>query len=958
MHDPVILPSHTMDRPFRGRLWILLAAIVLILLFSFSTLISWYVSGLWFGSLGFASVFWKSLRLQWAVFAIFGVVTFVILYGWCLLLVRVIARDLTTASTFRFADRQIHIPLDTMLRWGGLVLSALIALGSGAGLMANWPKIALWWYQPHVAGQATDPILGHPLGFYLFTLPVWQIVSGWFLTIAILMCVAAVFAVLVAGGSRLAPQGFDRSHFDHSSPDRPMLDRSVPLPWNVLSIPVALLLAAIAARVWIGRIELLITDHTVFSGVTYTDAHVFLRGMAIVCVLFLVGAAIACLNFVSRPRLRWVVLAPIPAIAAWVIVQLVGWYVASFIVKPNQLDRELPYITQNIEFTRRAFGLDRIAQHKFPADVELAAADPAHNQDTLQNVRLWDWRALQDTLRQLQEIRTYYDFPDIDIDRYTIGGQTRQVMLATRELSIDKLPESSRNWINEKLIYTHGYGITMNPVNGFTPEGLPTLLLSNMPIESAPGAPTVTRPEVYFGELTTTDVYVKTRQKEFNYPHGESNSVSSYEGNGGIPMGGLLRRLLISYDRGDLAKVPFSDDIGPDSRLLMRREIRARVRAIAPFLTFDSDPYIVVGDDGRLRWYIDAFTTSDTYPYATHYDLGDGQVNYIRNSVKVVVDAYNGDVTFYVFDPTDPIISAWRGVFPALFKDASAMPDGLRLHIRYPELLLAMQAEVYGLYHMTDPVVFYNREDLWTVASEISLGENGAQAAQPMDPNFVLMKLPENSGGLEFIDILAFTPANRNNLIGWIAGRSDGDHYGSAIAYDFPKTRLVDGPMQIEARIDQNAQLSGQLTLWNQQGSHVRRGTLLVIPCGKALLYAEPIYLQAQRSPMPELRLVVLALQDKLAYSTSYEGALQSLFAGVPSSLTGATPEQQNAQSSAPASAASGKTAAPDVNALIQGAARDIDDYQRLTAQGKLAEAGQKLEQLKRKLEQLNARQK
>jgi uncharacterized protein len=955
MREHIVLPYDTGRRRGRGFFWVLLAALILIGLFSFSTVVSYYVSGLWFGSLGFASVFWKSLRLQWVVFAIFGAITFVILYGWCLLLIRVIAHDLTSASTFRFGDREIHIPLDSMLRWGGLVLSALIALVSGAGLMANWPKFALWWYQPHAAGQAAgqvDPILGHPLGFYLFTLPVWQIVSGWFLTIAILMCVAAAFAVLVAGGSRLTPHSFDRS-----MPDRPLLDRSLPLPWNVLSIPVALLLAAIAARVWIGRIELLIADHTVFSGVTYTDAHVFLRGMAIVCILFLVGAAIACLNFVSRPRLRWVVLAPIPAIAAWIVVQMVGWYVASFIVKPNQLDRELPYITHNIDYTRRAFGLDRIAQHKFPADVELAAADPEHNQDTLQNVRLWDWHALQDTLRQLQEIRTYYDFPDIDIDRYHIGGQTRQVMLAARELSVDKLPDSSRNWINEKLIYTHGYGITMNPVNGFTPEGLPTLLLSNMPIESTAGAPTVSRPEIYFGELTNTDVYVKTRQKEFNYPHGESNSVSSYEGTGGIPMGGLLRRLLISYDRGDLAKVPFSDDIGPDSRLLMRRDIRARVRAIAPFLTFDSDPYIVVGDDGRLSWFMDAFTTSETYPYATHYGLGDGQVNYIRNSVKVVIDAYNGDVSFYVFDPSDPIIAAWRAVFPALFKDASAMPDGLRSHVRYPELLLAMQAEVYGLYHMTDPVVFYNREDLWTVASEISLGEGGEQASQPMDPNFVLMKLPESSGGLEFIDILPFTPANRNNLIGWIAGRSDGAHYGSAIAYDFPKTRLVDGPMQIEARIDQNAQLSGQLTLWNQQGSHVRRGTLLVIPCGKALLYAEPIYLQAARSPMPELRLVVLALQDKLAYATTYEGALQSLFGGAASSLNGAAPEQQNAQSST--AAASGKAGSgPDVNALIQGAARDIDDYQRLTAQGKLAEAGQKLEQLKQKLDQLNARQK
>jgi uncharacterized membrane protein (UPF0182 family) len=598
-----------------------------------------------------------------------------------------------------------------------------------------------------------------------------------------------------------------------------------------------------------------------------------------------------------------------------------------------------------------------VAQNEFPAETELAAAEPEKNQDTLRNIRLWDWRALQDTLRQIQEIRTYYDFPDVDIDRYSLDGQIRQVMLAARELSQEKLPGSSRNWVNEKLIFTHGYGITMNPVNGFTPEGMPTLLLSNMPIQRADSAPAVSRPEVYFGQLTETDVYVKTRQKEFNYPQGgttdsSSYQSSSYEGTGGIAMGGLLRRVLIAFDRGDAAKVPFSDDIGADSRLLMRRNIRERVRTLAPFLTFEADPYITIGDDGRLRWIIDAFTTADTFPYATHYELHDEPINYLRNSVKVVVDAYNGDTTFYVFDSADPIIAAWRNIFPDLFKDGSAMPQDLRRHIRYPELGLKLQAQVYGLYHMTDPVVFYNREDLWTVASQVGMNENNEQASVPMEPNFVLMKLPGKSE-LEFIDILPFTPANRNNLIGWIAGRSDGENYGKALVYNFPKTRLVDGPLQIEARIDQNAQLSGQLTLWNQQGSHVRRGTLLVIPCGRALLYAEPIYLQAQRSPMPELRLVVLALQDKLAYGATYEAALQSLFAGAASSMTAEAAPQPNA-----AAPSGGAAPAADANALIQAAARDLNDYQRLTAEGKLAEAGKKLEDLKQKLDALNARQK
>jgi uncharacterized protein len=386
---------------------------------------------------------------------------------------------------------------------------------------------------------------------------------------------------------------------------------------------------------------------------------------------------------------------------------------------------------------------------------------------------------------------------------------------------------------------------------------------------------------------------------------------------------------------------------------LMRRNVRDRVSALAPFLTYDPDPYIVLGDDGRLSWIMDAFTTSESYPYSSHHHLGDNPINYMRNSVKAVIDAYDGTTTFYIFDKDDPIISAYRRIFPKLFKDAAAMPPDLRKHVRYPELLLKMQAAVYGLYHMTNPEVFYNREDLWTVASEVGLNANSEQTTLPMEPNFVLMKLPGETG-VEFVEILPFTPANRNNLIGWIAGRSDGAQYGKTLIYDFPKTKLVDGPLQIEARIDQNAQLSGQLTLWNQQGSHVRRGTLLVIPSGRALLYAEPIYLQAERSPMPELRLVVLALQDRLAYGPTFESAMASLFGGAASSVSPAAASElpaRRAPASEPPSSA-------DRDALIREAAKDLADYQRLTAEGKLGEAGQKLEQLKRTLDDLNTRQK
>jgi uncharacterized protein len=926
------------QRP-RRRVFLLIFAVLAVIFFSSRTVLSYYVDALWFGSLGYAEVFRKTISLQWLVFAVFFGATFFVVYGWFLALWRTYQPFLLGGGSIFVGGRPIRLPVEHMLRPIGLLVSLGIAFVTGTNMMMEWSTFALYWYAPRANG-IVDPIFGRPLNFYLFTLPAWQFITGWLLTLAVIACVVAIFFIFITGSMR----AFGRR-----------ASRDLPLPWRGFSIAFAFLLLCLAMRVYISRFERLFEDHTIFGGVTYTDAHVMLTGLLVVCLGLILGAAIAAMNVVSAPRMRWLVVAVAPAAVCYLALQIIAWYVGNFIVKPNELVRERPFITYNIDLTRQAYGLDRVAQREFPAETTVEATDPANNQATLQNIRLWDWRALQDTLRQIQEIRTYYDFPDIDIDRYEIDGAMRQVMLAARELNVDKLPESSRNWINEKLIYTHGYGITMNPVHGFTSEGLPILILSNMPIQSTVPNISVTRPEIYFGELTNTDVYVKTRQQEFNYPQGQTNNLTSYDGNGGILLGGFLRRVLIAADRGDLTKVPFSDDINAQSRLLMRRNVRDRVAALAPFLTYDLDPYIVIGDDGRLSWMMDAFTTSDTFPYATHYALGNNLINYMRNSVKVVIDAYDGTTTFYVFDSQDPILSAYRQIFPNLFKDAATMPPTLRKHVRYPELLLKLQAAVYGLYHMSDPQVFYNREDLWTVASEVGMDENGQQKTQAMEPNFVLMKLPGETG-VEFVEILPFTPANRNNLIGWIAGRSDGPQYGNTIVYDFPKTRLVDGPLQIEARIDQNAQLSGQLTLWNQQGSHVRRGTLLVIPCGRALLYAEPIYLQAERSPMPELRLVVLALQDRLAYGPTFESAMRSLFGGEASSLSAvAAPAEPGRSAAASVTPAKPGT---DLNAIIAEAAKDLADYQRLTAEGKLGEAGQKLEQLKRKLDQLNSREK
>jgi hypothetical protein len=925
-------PSSPRSRhPLLRWLWVPIVALI-----GLGLSLSYYVDALWFDSLGYGSVFWTRLDLQSLTFIVFAVLTFAVLYG----VIHALQPGRLAAvigDKLYINQLPVRLPLRALLGLLALGLPLLVAVLAGSTMMDHWTSFALYAHAPTEA-NAPDPIFGRPLSFYLFTLPVWQLIAGWWLTLALISCALAALLLALTWGADLRIRR-------PAAPDQARL-------WRALALSLAALLLGIAVNVYLGRYDRLYQQGTIFSGVGYTDAHVTLVGLLGVCAALVAGALVALLCAGGALSRRWLLASAVPGVLVYLMVTLTAGYVSSFIVKPNQLVRERPFIAHNILMTRRAYGLDRIEPHPFPAESTVESVDPQHNQPTLDNIRLWDWRALQDTLRQIQEIRTYYDFPDIDIDRYQVGGAVRQMMLATRELNIEKLPQSSRNWINEKLIYTHGYGVTMNPVNGFTPEGLPSLVLSNMPVQSSLEGIQVTRPEIYFGELTDTDVYVKTRQQEFNYPQGDSNNLTTYQGTAGIRLGGFLRRTLIALDRGDIAKLPFSDDVTPDSRLLMRRNLRERVAELAPFLTLDPDPYVVVGRDGRIYWFMDAFTTADSYPDARGVELADKSINYIRNSVKIIIDAYTGATTFYVFDPQDPVIAAYRAVFPTLFADAAAMPPDLRQHVRYPELLLSVQAAVYGLYHMTDPDVFYNREDLWSVATQISPAD---QPQQVSEPNFVLMTLP-GEHATEFIEILPFTPANRNNLIAWIAGRSDGEHYGQAVVYDFPKTRLVDGPLQIEARIDQNAQLSGQLSLWNQQGSHVRRGSLIVIPIGHALLYAEPIYLQADRSPMPELRLVVLAVQDRLAYGPTFEGAMAALFGGAPSILS-AAPATATATSASPAAAAGGLAGAPATSraALITAAARDFADYQQLTAAGKLGEAGQKLEALKHTLEALQA---
>ena len=920
----------------RWRRWLLAAAVLLFILLSRG--LSIYVSALWFDSVGYSQVYWYILKLKVALFLIFFLLTALILGAGFLLLEKIFAVHALKPRTIIVNNQPVQFAPARFLRPLSWVVAVIFALLTGLTMKGKWLEFAAYLHRTQTS--LSDPIFQKPLEFYLFSLPILDTISSWLVTLTfVLFCAALIYSLLSLPQTML----------------KNMRTLSSATSFAATSGALAAFLLAFAWRVYLSRYPYLWSDHQTFTGVTYTEAHYLLPALSLVAVALVVAALISLLNAFTKRGVRLLLLAvALPALVYIVGIVMVPAYVNSFIVKPNELGRETPYIEHNIAWTRRAFGLEQIEPREFEAEPSIEALNLNANRPTLENIRLWDWRALQDTLKQVQTIRTYYDFLDVDVDRYKLGNQTRQVMLAARELDVEKLPESSRNWVNEKLIYTHGYGVAMNTANGFTPEGMPRFVLSDMPIKSGATEATVTRPQIYYGQKTDTDVYVNTTVKEFDFPQGESNTYTTYEGTGGIRVGGRLRRTLLAWALGDLSKLPFSDAIGSQSRVLIHRNIREIVNGIAPFLIYDNDPYMVVSNDGRLFWMLDAFTESSRFPYSRHHGVGNETVNYIRNSVKVVIDAYNGSVDFYVFDPKDPIISTYRAVFPSLFKDASAMPEDLRAHIRYPETLIRVQAEVYGLYHTQSAKVFFQREDVWSLASQIGIDEQNKKQAQPIDPYYVLMQLPGEEAPAEFVLILPFTPSNRNNMIGWMAGRSDGENYGKLLVYNFPESRLIEGPLQIEARIDQNAQLSAQFSLWNQQGSRVLRGHLLVIPIGRSLLYVEPVYLQAQRSPMPELRLVVLAIQERVAYGQNFEEALANLV-GDSANLTAQaseTPTTEKAADGKPSPTPS-PTLAGNTQQLILRAIQEFEDYQRLTSQGKLAEAGQKLEQHKRTLDEL-----
>jgi uncharacterized protein len=942
--------------PRRRRRWLWVVAAVLLFIFVFGSQVTEvYIDSLWFSSVGFSDVYWYKFKLGALLFGVSLVVTFLAIRLPFILLSRAFPQ-LTERPRVRLRaiedPREINL-LPYIYRPGVWLVSVVVAFLVATNMTQSWHDFAL--YLNAQQGGVADPVFHRDIGFYLFQLPVLQAVAGWFSTVAWTLFVG------IAGCAGYV-WFFENSRGFVSESVR----RKVIAAVSAVSAPVV---ASVGVGAYLGRYDLLSERNALFTGASYADVNAWLPGLYVTVAVMLIAVLLLTINAVVLKRGRLVLWTGGAVVATAVIALLaIPRSVQSFSVNPNELSKESPFMQNNLDMTRRGFAIDRFDEKTFQPAPTLTVEQINENRQTIENVRLWDPGALQSTFSQVQEIRTYYEFRVPDVDRYMIDGRMRQVLLAAREMNVNQLPDQSRNWINQHLVYTHGYGVTMATVNEFTAEGLPHLILKNMPVESDVPSLAVTRPEIYFGEVETSHVYVNTRpqgstEPEFNYPApGNIDSYTEYQGKAGIPVGGLVRQTALALFLGDGTKLLLSDFITSESRVLLRRNIVERVRTIAPYLLVDDDPYIVITSDGRLKWIVDAYTYSDRYPYSTAYQVSGQPANYLRNSVKAVVDAYEGDVTFYVFDKEDPIIRAYQKIFPSLYVSGDQMPADLRAHTRYPELLAETQGRVYELYHMTSPQTFYNREDAWSIAAVEPAGQQGFEPA-PIKPYFVVMRLPgEQPARVEFLNILPFTPTGpgRNNMIGWLAARSDGDEYGKTLVYAFPKNLTVNGPAQIKARINQDAQLSQQITLWNQQGSKILRGNLQVIPVADSLLYVEPFYLQAENSPLPELRQVAVATQDRLAAAKTFDEALRLLMTELTSkpNVTSPAPGQE-ARSEAPPPPAQSQATAPasaEMDRLARQAQQLFSDYERLTSEGKYREAGDKLDQIKKVISDMNRR--
>ncbi len=829
---------------FKNKFILVLILVTVVLPFV-SSLLNYYTDWLFFVETGFASVFTTTLYAKTGVGLLFGV-----------FLCAFIMVNLMYANRAQFPYSGISIVgggnfrvnRDDAIRFvKPLAILATVILSL---LAANWG--ALRWeeallFTNRVDVGTVDPVIGKDIGFYLFSLPFWEILNGFagFVLLAATALAAAVY--YVRGGIILSERGA-------------VIDVKVR---RHLAILVGIFSCVIAAGFSLDGFQLLFSNNGSFYGAGYVDVNSRLLTYKILTFLTpLAGILLAA--GIWKGAWRVALLPPLVVVVLYVIgIRIYPGLLQKFKVAPNELALETPYIENNLKFTRFGFDLEKIETVPFDVDTKLTAADIANNDATIKNIRLWDHAPLLKTYSQLQQIRTYYKFFDVDNDRYKVNGQYTQVMLSPRELSYADLP--SKNWINERLIFTHGNGITFGPVSRISKEGLPEFFVKDIPPISLADIK-VTRPEIYFGELSNDYVVVKTKVPEFSYPTATGNINTTYAGKGGVPIDSLLKKALFAATF-KTEKILLSSDITAESRIIYNRNINERVRAIAPFLRFDGDPYMVVDATGRLKWIIDAYTYSDRLPYSKPIQ---GGINYMRNSVKATIDAYDGTLNFYISDPNDVLAKVYARMFPALFKPLADMPADMRSHVRYPHQFLQLQAAMFAAYHMTDPKVFYNKENLWQVPA---LGE------KPMEPYYTIMKLPGEKVE-EYILLLPFTPSKRDNLAAWLTARCDGENYGKIRAYTFPRDRLIYGPKQIDARINQDSFISQQLTLWNQRGSEVIRGSLLVIPIEKSLLYVQPLFLAADKAGLPELKRVIVAFGDQVVMEENLELALQRLFGG------------------------------------------------------------------------------
>jgi uncharacterized membrane protein (UPF0182 family) len=932
-------------KPWWINRWLWIAALVLLLLLSFNWIINTYTEWLWFRALQYQNVWLTQWGIRLAVFAIaFVIAAAILLVNW-----RIAYRN---AKRYRRLSRLpiLDLPGINWLINGVALFLAFVFAGAAA---AQWERLLL--YANRQPFGVAEPIFNQDIGFYLFELPVYRFLQGWLLPLLIVTLIGTAALYLAESWATL-----QRGRW------KPSFPQALRGHTAVLG---TIIFAIWAIGLWLDIYELLYSSRGVVFGPTYTDLNATLPALYAQLAVMIVLVVVTAIN-IFRPFIRPLLVTG----AIWLVIAIVAGNVypallQRYAVEPNELSRETPYIKHNIDFTRLAFGLDAVDARPFGQVQELTNLDLVENEATLRNVRLWDYRPLQQTYAQLQELRPYYEFSSIDIDRYNLDGNVRQVMLAGRELNKENLTAPS--WVNQKLEFTHGYGMVMNPVDEVTPEGRPDFFIKDLPPASIIPLE-VTRPEIYYGEMMTDVVFVGSGLDEFDYPLGTQNAYSSYAGKGGVELDSIWRRLAFSIRFGEI-NLLLSDYITPQTRVMLHRQVRDRVQQITPFLTFDNDPYLVLSD-GRLIWMLDGYTLTNNFPYSTPTEQG---FNYIRNAVKVTIDAYDGAVNYYVATPEDPIIRAYEQAFPSLFQPLEAMPEDLRAHIRYPEDLFTVQTRQYLKYHMTEVQVFYNQEDLWEIPLE--LFDNNQQ---PIEPYYVIMSLPDEEG-TEFLLIQPYTPAGKNNMISWLAARNDPPNYGELVAYELSKQELVFGPIQVEARIDQDPQISAQISLWNQRGSRVIRGNLLVIPMNNSFLYVEPVYLLAESSELPELKRVIVASGDRIAMRETLGEAIIALIEQAPtvaeiveeppvsstegqttSGEPGVTPTVGASVGAAPGATPppatpetetgpTPETAATAVEELILSANAHLEAAETAQRQGQWAAYGRELELLRQDLEQL-----